>query len=89
MSMAIVTTVSAPYLHIARALMNPVTADHPECQRYVLGLYQGLASDTMANAEILRPEDPIPDELERTVQQTVYKPIDYATAFKPLVLRAL
>jgi len=91
MSIAVVTTVSRNYLHLANVLMNSVAAHHPESQRYVLVIDEGPGdSESMANAEVLRPEDLIPDHLERTVQQAMYKPIEYATAFKPkLLMRAL
>lgn len=91
MSMAVVTIVSRNYLHFANVLMNSVAAHHPESQRYVLVMDQKTgASETMANAEILHPEDLIPDQLERTVQQAIYQPYEYACALKPkLMLRAL
>lgn len=43
----------------------------------------------MANAEVLLPEDLIPDQMERTVLQAMYKPIEYATAFKPKLMLSI
>ena len=87
MRIAFATTVSRTYLPLARVLMDSVAAHHSDSARYVLVLDDGPG--LTADAEILRPFDLIDDHLELTIRQTIYHPIEYATALKPMLLRHL
>src|SRR3954451_13774317 len=87
MRISFVTTVTRSYLPLARVLMDSVARHHPDSSRYVLVLDDGTG--ITADAEILRPSDVIEDELELTIRQTIYHPIEYATSLKPLLLAHL
>jgi len=84
MSTAIVTTVSRSYLPLARVLMASAAEHHPEADRYVLLL--DARDETVTGAQVLHPSDLVPDEHELTVLETIYKPIEYATALKAKLL---
>ncbi|BDI21600.1 hypothetical protein L3i23_03760 [Herbiconiux sp. L3-i23] len=66
--------------------MESVARLHPDSRRVVL-LLDG-PDDTVDGAEIARPEHLVADPHELAIMQSIYKPIEYATAFKALLLKS-
>jgi hypothetical protein len=85
MRLTFVTTVSRSYLPLARIVMKSVAEQHPDSCRLILLLDESEAA-LEEHAQLLRPSDLITDKLELSVLQTIYAPIEYATALKPKLL---
>lgn len=90
MSTALVTTVTKSYIPFARVAMSSAAHHHPESERFVVILDGGSeVVDAIPGATVLRPSDLIPDAHELMIQETIYSPIEFATALKPKILTHL
>ena len=87
MPVAFVTTVTTSYVALARVLMKSVAEQHPDSLRFVVIIDDHPGVDVIIDdATVLSPSDLVSDETELRVLQTIYKPIEFATALKPKLL---
>lgn len=84
MSVTFVTTVTRSYIPLARVLMESVRTHHPEARRVVVQI--DGESESVGDAEIIRPADLITDPQELAIQTGIYNVYEFSTALKPRLL---